>query len=532
MNGESVFLKNSSLLTPFSPCLIFLIYAVLFAELPFSGSLKTGVVRWVFQSAGDYFLRARQFEAKLRWTVTFNERMNDKPQFQFQQTGAASGVIFDRGVPIAVIRDLHLCNVRFQIDGPLIIGENVPTPLFWWQYADHQNPERHSGSNGKLRLLQQGPKRVTFVCDGSTGSGSALSHYEIELTYSPKQHSYVFRITAQLTIPAGKQYWVTPNPSHGELEFCNFWPEGVFSNIAGKPKCYQACYVQNESGTIRILHHHLETSDKHNIVMKKGSRFCWLLEKSNPVVEIVSGNEVCAGLCAYMWDAHFGYRICNHLQDMLLAGNSTFSATFLLYAIDRHAATTLATSAREIVAPGINQIPIYVPGMNTFAHTLFEFPEQQTELWPWTYESEGAAHLAEFALDRERGFDDTCSLHIQNTGAVNSQWLATTLGPAFGQPPFREGARLRLTAYVRTENVQGQADVAIRLHRPGYGDLFKVSEYEIYPSQQKLRGTCEWQRLHVITPPLSPAPDRVHLLLRQSGSGASWFDNVLFEPET
>lgn len=457
--------------------------------------------------------------------------MNDRPQFQFHQTGPASGVIFDRGVQIAEIRDLQLCNVRFQNDGPLIIGEDVATPLFWWQYADHQNPERHCSYNVKLRLLQEEPERVTFVCEGTNASSSALSRYEIELTHSPKHHSYVFRIVAQLTIPDGRQYLVTPNPAHGELEFCNFWPEGVFSNISGKPKRYQACYVQNANATIRIPHYHLETSDKHNIVMRKGARFCWLLEETNPVVEIISDNEVCAGLCAYMWDAHFGYRICDDLQNKLLAGNRTFSAAFLLYAIDRQAATTLAANAREVVAPEIDQIPIYVPGVNTFAHTLRDFPGQQADLWPWSHECEGAEHLAEFALDREQGFDDSCSLRIRNTGPGNSQWLATTLGPAFGQPAFRDGARLRLTAYVRTEGVQNQTGIAIRLHRAGHGDLFKVSEYEVFPSQQTLRGTCEWQRLQVTTPPLSPAPDRVHLLLRLAGSGASWFDNVLFEPE-
>ncbi|MCG3157667.1 MAG: hypothetical protein DKINENOH_04303 [bacterium] len=460
-----------------------------------------------------------------------NENMNDKPQFQFHQTGAASGVILDRGVQIAEIRDLQLCTVRFQNDGPLIIGEDVATPLFWWQYADHQNPERHCGYNGKLRLLQEEPERVTFVCEGTNASGSALSRYEIEVTYSAKHRSYVFRIAAQLTIPSGKHYLVTPNPSHGELEFCNFWPEGVFSNLAGKPKRYQACYVQNENGTLRIPHHHLETSDKHNIVMKKGTRFCWLLEDTNPVVEIISENEVCAGLCAYMWDAHFGYRICDDLQNKLLTANRTFSATFLLYAIDRQAATALTASAREVVTPEINQIPIYVPGVNTFAHTLLDFREQQAELWPWSHECEGAEHHAEFVLDRERGIDDSCSLRIRNTEPGNSQWVATTLGPAFGQPAFREGARLRLTAYVRTEDLQNQTGIAIRLHRPGQGDLFKVSGYEVFPSQQTLRGTSGWQRLQVTTPPLSPAPDRVHLLLRQSGAGTSWFDNVLFEPE-
>lgn len=458
--------------------------------------------------------------------------MNYKPQFQIHKTGTASGLILDRGVQIAEIRDLQLCNVRFQNDGPLVIGEDVPTPLFWWQYADHQNPERHCGSSGKLRLLHEEPERVIFVCEGANASGSALSRYEIELTHSPKHHSYVFRIAARLTIPDGKQYLVSPNPSHGELEFCNFWPEGVFSNIAGKAKRYQACYVQNQNRTIRIPHHHLETSDKHNIVMRKGARFCWVVEETNPVVEIISDNEVCAGLCAYMWDAHFGYRICDDVQNKLLAGNRTFSAAFLLYAIDRQTANTLASNARDAVSSEINQIPIYAPGVNTFAQTLRDFSGQEADLWPWSHECEGAEHLAEFALDRERGFDDSCSLRIRNTGPVNSQWLATTLGPAFGQPAFREGARLRLTAYVRSEDVQNQTGIAIRLHRPGHVDLFRVSEYEVFSSQQTLRGTREWQRLQVITPPLAPAPDRVHLLLRQSGAGTSWFDNVLFEPET
>lgn len=457
--------------------------------------------------------------------------MNDRSQFQFHQTGAASGFILDRGVQIAEIRDLRLCNVRFQNDGPLIIGEDVETPLFWWQYADHQNPERLCGSNGKLRLLQEKPESVSFTCEGTNASGSALSRYEIELTYSTQQRSYVFRIVAQLTIPDGRQYLVTPNPSHGELEFCNFWPEEVFSNIAGKAKRYQACFVQNVNGTIRIPHHHLETSDKHNIVMRTGSRFCWLLEEANPVVEIVSDNEICAGLCAYMWDAHFGYRICDDVQNKLLTGHRTFSAAFLLYAIDRQTATTLTANAREIITPEIGQIPIYAPGVNTFAQTLRDFSGQEADLWPWSHECEGVEHLAEFALDRERGFDDSCSLRIRNTGPVNSQWLATTLGPAFGQPAFRDGARLRLTAYVRTEGVQNQTGIAIRLHRAGHGDLFRVSEYEVFLSHQTLRGTFEWQRLQVTTPPLAPAPDRVHLLLRQSGAGTSWFDNVLFEPE-
>jgi hypothetical protein len=107
--------------------------------------------------------------------------------------------------------------------------------------------------------------------------------------------------------------------------------------------------------------------------------------------------------------------------------------------------------------------------------------------------------------------------------------MATTIGPAFGEAEFRDHARFCLEAMVRTRALSGCASIAIRLHRSGAPDLFSPSSYEVFRSDRHPSGDTEWVRLHVLTPPISPPPDRIHILLEHEGRGNSWFDNVLLE---
>lgn len=71
--------------------------------------------------------------------------------------------------------------------------------------------------------------------------------------------------------------------------------------------------------------------------------------------------------------------------------------------------------------------------------------------------------------------------------------------------------------------------LAIRLHRENSGSVFNIDNYEVIASMHSLQGTSRWTKLEVITPPIFPAPDRLHLLLIQEGKGTTWFDNVLLE---
>jgi hypothetical protein len=50
---------------------------------------------------------------------------------------------------------------------------------------------------------------------------------------------------------------------------------------------------------------------KNNIKFINGDRFFWAIENVNSVIEILSDPNVCAGVCAYIWDRNYGYRICD-----------------------------------------------------------------------------------------------------------------------------------------------------------------------------------------------------------------------------
>ncbi|MBN1348696.1 hypothetical protein JXJ21_04740 [candidate division KSB1 bacterium] len=453
-----------------------------------------------------------------------------RPVFSFQQTGAASGVIFDRGESIAEIRELQLCNIRFQRQGALVIGESVRMPLFWWQYAGHENPDRNTGSNGKLEVISQHEKELQFRCSGMNQSRSALSEYVVNLTYSIEHRSYCYHIRAKLTIPRSETWRIAPNPAHGELEFCNLSPLNSFPSDMRIPKKYQACYVRRGDRSIRIPHHHLETEDKHNIRMNRGDRFYWLLEDINPVVEMDSKQLVQAGVCAYMWDAHFAYRVTDGISETCVQGERQFEAEFQLYAIDRATGSRIAAASELQTAEVPDTMPIYVDGLNTFEQAVSDYSDRLSDIWSWTFRVENAAPDAASAqVDRGRGFERGNALMIENYHTIHSHWIITTLGPAFRQPPFQDGARYRLSAVISTENVSEATDIAIRLHRPGYGNVFDVADYEIFVSRQSLSGNSDWRLLQLTTPPIAPAPDRLHLMLRQSGSGKSWFSQVLFE---
>jgi len=451
--------------------------------------------------------------------------------FQFVQTGQTSGVVYDDQKKIAEIKNLQLCNVKFRPSGQVIIGETVKMPLFWRQYANHQNSLRNAGVNGELSNISIEMSELNIQVNSTNQDKSILSNYSLKITYCIELESYVFTIKAKLEIPDGKRWKVTYNSAHGELEFCNLWPENCFEQSNNNRKKYDACYVRYEQDIIKIPHHHLETSDKNNISLGKGGCFYWLLEDENLVLEILNEQQISAGICAYMWDAHFGYRVISpeNKENTTILTNQTFKAEFKMYAIDRASGKSVLEQAEKRQNPEINNIPIYLDGVNTFSKTLLDFPENVTNLWPWSYDTDSRLNPKDiFKLDREKGFDDHCSLSIQQKVWATSRWLVTTFGLAFGQSDFEDGARYRLTAFIYAEDVE-ETRIAIRLHRKGIGNIFDIGTYELFYSPQKISGNSDWQKLEVTTPTISPKPDRLHLLLEQKGSGKSWYDNVLFE---
>lgn len=443
-----------------------------------------------------------------------------------EQTGPADLAVFDDGERIAEIRQLKLAFARFRRGGRALIGDVVPLPLYWMQYAHHQDPERNAGTSARVTLVSAKPDAVVVECTGATGSGACLSTYV--LTIHGDQHSgrYSYAIDANLDVVSGQGWRVTPNPTQGEVEFANLWPVGTFSPDRNEQKRYQACYLVTPTRIERIPHHHLESSDKHNIPMRQGDRFLWLQDDENPCLAVTSEAAITAGVCAYMWDTHFAFKICGDTKDVLLPAGTHFEAGYQLTSLAANDTAETVTGALDRPAPELATTPLYVNGLNRFSETLQSVEGDARFLWPW--ETEGAAGSA-LTLDKACGFDDSTSVRIDSESAGRSCWKATTLGPAFGDTPFVDGSRYGLTALVQTEHLDGRAMLAIRLHRENSGSVFDIDNYEIFTSMQSLQGTSRWSKLEVITPPISPAPDRLHVLLIQEGKGTTWFDNVLLE---
>lgn len=441
-----------------------------------------------------------------------------------EQTDIAGLRVCDGPELIAEIRSLRLVFARFRPGGVPFLGGEVPLPLFWMQYANHEDPERNAGSNARLRVLHSDAESTSVECSGSTASGACASLMSLTISRSARPVRYRYRIHARLEVVAARGWIVTPNPDHGELEFANLWPEGTFVKDPTRKKFFQACVVAGRNGAARIPHHHLVSQDKHNIPLAPGDRFFWGVEDENPCLLFEAGREVSAGVCAYMWDAHFAFKIASGESPVVISHGESFEARYSLFGMDRPEAESLYAAARDRPAP--ERGPVYVEGVNRFSETLDTPGLEMGSAWPWERE---ASEGTELTVDRTRGFDDTFSLRIRMSRKGRSAWKATAFGPDYAKAPFPDGARFRLTARVMSRALHGKAGIAVGIHRAGNGSVFQPETYEMFESPRVLTGSADWQQLEVITPPVSPAPDRLHLLLTQEGEGESWFDNVLLE---
>jgi hypothetical protein len=443
-----------------------------------------------------------------------------------KQNGPADLTVLDGADQIAEIRELKLTSARFRPGGRALVGETLPLFLFWMQYANHQDPERNTGTGGKVEIISQNPDRVVLKCSGTTASGACSSSVVLTISRAQDPIRYVYAVQATLNVHSEQGWLVTPNPTQGEVEFANLWPDGTFSPNPNDPKRYQACCIVTSKVVEKIPHHHLESSDKHDVVMNQGDRFLWLQEDENPCLTILTEPTITAGLCAYMWDAHFAYKICTEGKEVLLPAGSHFEAGYELTSLDQNEAKQIVDRAVDRPAPDLATIPLYVSSVNHFRGTLQNAGADLRYIWPW--EAEGDS-VSTPVFDLGFGFDDSSCLRIDSRGDGKSCWKVTTLGPAYGGKAFVDGSQYRLSAIVKTSKLEGKAMIAMRLHREKQGSVFDIRSYETFTSGQTLQGDTDWKLLRVVTPPISPAPDRLHLLLIQEGSGTTWFDDVFFE---
>ena len=450
----------------------------------------------------------------------------DQP-FSFQRTARDGGRIRLGRTVVADVRHLELVNFCPVAGADPLVGSDVGVPLYWRQYGNHQDPERSANSHRRLEVVAADADSLTLIATGFTRSRSLRSEFLV--SFCRRSGAIACAVQARLEVEPGPGWLVTPHPHHGEVTFCTLWPAGVFAPDGRAPKRFQSCVVQRGTRAERIAHHHLGSPDKHRIRLGPGDRFAWVLEDWNPVITLGPATRAEAGVCAYMWDTHFGLKICRAGRNVRLKPGTVLHAAYTLTAEPRARWQTAARRARLRSAGAAVDTPVWTGGRHTFAETFRSPGIAGNTAWPWeTAATNGPAAGMKFARDTRVGCTDRFSLRIRSVRVVQAAWQATTLGPAFGERAFRRGGRLRLTARVRTRDLRGEVTVALRVHRTGRGSVFDVGGYEVFPSAAVTGSSLDWTELTVTTPPLAPAPDRVHVLLRLTGKGSVWFDDVVF----
>jgi hypothetical protein len=429
------------------------------------------------------------------------------------------------------IKKIKLTNAKLKPDGEIIIGEEVPLPLFWQQYANHENPGRHAGIIKNI-IIEEDADKITFKILSANYPETIQSKYELEVSYSNNLNSYVYSVKAELEILNGKEWEITHNPANGEVEFCNFYPEGVFSKNPNKKKKYKYIVYENNNGEfIRLPLIHPEIEDYKNLPISPGGSLYYISENENPVINIIAGSEnIRPGICSYMWDSHFGIRVCNN-NDIILKENTQFHAHYRIYSIPREEGLKIMDKSISKDMTDALSIPVYEPGVNTFSKNIFDF-ENTDDIWPWQTETNiSSKSEIDFRTDKENGYSDNSSLYIELKADGFARWIFTALGPDYGKQEFTLNKNYRLKTYIKFQKYSEEsfARIGFRIHFKDEGNIFDLNTYKIYFSDSINKQTEEWLEYEYQIPIFDKMPDRIHLLLEINGKGNCRFDDVLFE---
>ena len=169
---------------------------------------------------------------------------------------------------------------------------------------------------------------------------------------------------------------------------------------------------------------------------------------------------------------------------------------------------------------GFEELPVY-ERRTSFSNGLqLNRPTPcNTDPWPWLPEGEGAEWC------QDHGRSDSFSLKIHKMTDGPTEWVMDRESDGAWTERWTLSTGFRVTVYIKTEDVRGRgAFLAVR-----WG-VFNEPEKYPYVSSSKLTGTNDWTRVNVeIHGPSPPDSGAVYLILRQDGSGTSWFDDLEVE---
>lgn len=345
----------------------------------------------------------------------------------------------------------------------------------------------------------------------------------VTLSYDERLGSYVYDLRAFLTIH-GPELFDQPGTDDRDFrfEYCDPWYTDVPAPsvpFPGRwPKRYQRLLAEPGDGTVwQMPLNHLATGIPSPRSFRHGGRLVLAHEPGDdPAIEFVgdTADRTAISVCNWGYDVHLsaGFTRAELYRPLALR--------FRLYRCPDAEVQRLLDAAAPVPAvtyAGLAELPRYE------RHTSFALPMRldqptsgDTDPWPWLPDGEGADWC------RDQGRSDRCSLRIAKDGPGPTEWRMDREGDGAWTQRWASPVGFRVSVYIRTEKVIGRGScLALRWM------IYNRPEPHPLVCSQRLTGTHDWIRVQVeIHGPPPPGVSAVALILRQDGSGSTWFDDL------
>ena len=355
------------------------------------------------------------------------------------------------------------------------------------------------------------------VVTGDPG-GVATSRRIVTISYDEDLGSYVYDFEAHLELHSPEVFDMAESVS---FEYCDPW----YNDIPGPSvqfdgmwqKHFSHLLADNPDGTVwqMPINHHATRLPCPASFKRDGLLVLGFDSGNNPAVQFVgkTADDTAMYVCPWGYDIHFTMRfdkqglyqpICPHFQMRLCP--------------DGHV-QDMMKRAQPVPAVGIHDsLPIY-ERQSSFATGLHYNEPSPGSTDPFVWISAGEEG-AEWCHDGGRSDDHSLKISKETSGVT--EWVFTQEGEGMWTEKWVGTPVFKVSCYIKTEAVSGRgAFLALRWGNCNYPERYP------YIRSQILQGTNDWTRVEVQMPGPHPlAVTAVYIILRQDGSGTSYFDDL------
>jgi hypothetical protein len=286
-------------------------------------------------------------------------------------------------------------------------------------------------------------------------------------------------------------------------------------------KRYSRLLAEPEDGTVwQMPLNHLATGIPSPQALVPGGRLVLADDPGhNPALAFLgdTAGRTSIAVCNWGYDVHCAAR---YRRDELYAPIRERFEVRLCPDAEVARLAAAAGPVPPVAYQGFAELPLYERRTSFAVGLRLDQPTAgPTDPWPWLPNGTGAQWC------RDQGRSDRCSLKITRDAPGVTEWVMNREGDGAWTQGWTPGIGFRVSVYLKTARLEGRgAFLALRWAVYNYPERYP------YVCSQRLMSTHDWTRVEAcLAGPPPPGISGIAIVLRQDGSGTSWFDDLEVE---